>query len=331
MAYTNNTYTCDFTFDESILNIIIIIDLGIDSVKEENYYHIGILYDFSYDYDELTDLDYVIQIINRQDINDKKILLHYGSVKHDDVTTYVSAIKSFVELYPDTSLCFLGTTSSAQRSAISKTLIEVDKLLFVPSTVYESECNQNIIMLGPGLFQRLTFALITMLRLTNHIVLVGDNLSLKSQISLAFLQQYANRFEVPCCVNNVTTDSIWYSAIKATPYTIQQYLQGYLAQNPVLAEGAAFLVVLPPKETEDVLQSIKKVFPNRKTHIIVAFDIDEKILSESNNKEAYDEVYVPGMYFSERLNEQNLILQSFIKTFYGDVTVMLSKIGRAHV
>lgn len=193
MAYTNNTYTCDFTFDESILNIIIIIDLGIDSVKEENYYHIGILYDFSYDYDELTDLDYVIQIINRQDINDKKILLHYGSVKHDDVSTYVNAINSFVELYPDTSLCFLGTSSSKQRAAISETLVKVDKLLFVPSTVYESECNENIIILGPGLFQRLTFALITMIRLTNHIVIVADDKSLQSLISEAFLQQYTNR------------------------------------------------------------------------------------------------------------------------------------------
>lgn len=90
--------------------------------------------------------DFIIQIINVDEINGRKIVIHYTSVSNNDISTYKKAVNDLYSQYKDDLLCFFGTTTDEQRDEIAETLVDIDKLLIVPTDITTPNCYRNIII-----------------------------------------------------------------------------------------------------------------------------------------------------------------------------------------
>lgn len=138
--YVNSSKKCDYTFRNT--------DFSNETINELERYHIGILYDINNENDKsaFVNLDFIIQIINEEGINGRKLIIHYTSVSYNNPSTYKTAVEELYEKYKDDLLCFIGTSEDKQREAIADYLNEIDKLLFVPSDVEKPNCYKNIII-----------------------------------------------------------------------------------------------------------------------------------------------------------------------------------------
>lgn len=138
--YVNSSKKCDYTFRNT--------DLSTETISELPHYHIGILYDINNKNDKsaFVNLDFIIQIINEEGINGRRLMIHYTSVSYNNPSTYKTAVEELYEKYKDDLLCFIGTSEDKQREAIADYLNEIDKLLFVPSDVEKPNCYKNIII-----------------------------------------------------------------------------------------------------------------------------------------------------------------------------------------